>query len=695
MRPNLFGRRRSRDRLLNHRGSGTIVLVAIIIATTLLTTLIFLESGRSRQNMSTNYMDALTSQHRLESGFEIQLNRLERAVEGFTLSGKLPLVTDGQAPASEAYGDIVTRYGADADGAALFLKHVVESQAINDEGSVISGHEFESFANAFPTTWADPNPNDNEYFERRWTFNPQAPVFTSNPVQQISFEYGYTIEVRAYGDVKFSASSALHQGTFSILLSTAPFSQYALFRDQHKNQTGLILVFAGGNTSAQVQEVFAGPVHTNSEPYFYGHPIFKELFSSIAAIADWWEGQDADYTCCATFEENKVGLTAPIILPTEMGNLVRLAAGDSSPDADSNTAAVSEAELVTMLSTHALGSLPGGTATVPAGIYIPTDGGSPATPTGGIYVEGDARIELNVVSGSSDFGGSYWSNIDPTHQGCKFQKISVVLPDGSADPRDVFVGDEPCDVTYVFDFNNPSAAPVVLNGRINGNVYVDGAIDEIGGESRTRPALVEDFTYTFAALEDVRIKNDIQYEDAQYVSLEADGTMGSTVVATPTGEFGGSGIEPTDSDLAAVMDEESQTILGIVSVKRSVYVHQNAPANLNLHAAVYAGNSEAYDPVTGLGCGTAGVDTQGCGFGYEGWDYQTGMGTLKMLGSMSEYRSQTVGRLYATPTGYSRRFAYDTRLLQSVTPPAFPISSRLQAFPTFGTFRSWRISQAD
>src|SRR5690606_7935803 len=164
----------------------------------------------------------------------------------------------------------------------------------------------------------------------------------------------------------------------------------------------------------------------------------------------WWQGDDANYSCCAEFAEGKEGNSTPIVLPTDLGNMIRLASGDPSSSASTSTAAVTEGELVTFLSTHAGGTIPVGTLAVPSGIYIPMD---PITqsPTGGIYVEGDARIRMNVVQGSSDFDGNYWNQIALDHQGCKFQKIYIEPLDPLVAPRDVYIGDDPCNVTYYFD----------------------------------------------------------------------------------------------------------------------------------------------------------------------------------------------------------------------------------------------------
>ncbi len=104
---------------------------------------------------------------------------------------------------------------------------------------------------------------------------------------------------------------------------------------------------------------------------------------------------------------------------------MRLAAGDTAAEAATNTTAATDAEVISWLSTHALGTIPGGTATLDNGIYVPTDGSG--NPRGGIYVQGDARIRLNVVQGAGDFDANYWANINPGDRGCKFQKLTSIV----------------------------------------------------------------------------------------------------------------------------------------------------------------------------------------------------------------------------------------------------------------------------
>src|SRR5690606_5106149 len=97
---------------------------------------------------------------------------------------------------------------------------------------------------------------------------------------------------------------------------------------------------------------------------------------------------------------------------------------------------------------------------------------------------------------------------------------------------------------------------------------------------------------------------------------------------------------PTDKNVSPTISSESMTVLGVTSTHGNVMIHVNAPNNLNIHAAIYAGNDDAYDSATETGCGST---HPGCGFGYEGADTLTGKGSLKLLGSVSEFRPQTIG----------------------------------------------------
>lgn len=382
-------------------------------------------------------------------------------------------------------------------------------------------------------------------------------------------------------------------------------------------------------------------------------------------------------------------------MPTQIFNTIRLAAGDPSNTAETNNAVVTDSELIGFVKEHASGTVSDSETVLPDGVYVAVNNQTDLRPTGGVYVQGDAsEIVMSVVQGESAFDEvdrDYWAEIDLDDRSCKFQQIRVDPVGGSIKETDIFIGDD-CNVTYVFDSNSGSDDAVVLDGRLNGNIHIEGEVKKLGGWDRDQAAIVEDFAFNISAEKDIKINKDLQYEDSYYVEVNSDGSLGTTKVATPTGEYGGSGFEPTSEAVAGATDPNSATVLGIMSIKRNVILHEDAPDNINIHAAIFAGNSAAYDSSTKHGCGADVSSQRGCGFGYEDWDSATGKGSFKFLGSLSEYRSQTMGRLSSPPTGYQRRLIYDTRLRNSITPPGFPLSSDLTVYPDVKTFSTWRLS---
>jgi hypothetical protein len=676
-----------------------VVVVTMLLMLMMVAGVVFMKRAGGYLILSGVKSDALSAQYQMEAAYETAKSKLSRAMvydattsKGVILNGRLRFA-DSTAPSQETFNNLSNAYAANQLG---FLKLLIEQQAYSGTGVRNTAHEFVSFATAFPTSWTDPNLNDNQYFEIKYTFTPIDMISQVSP-QQLTFEYEYRLQVRAYGQKNYQTVGSEDAGILSINVTGAPFSQYAAFMNSMLNQNGSTLVFAGGNTSSQIQEVYGGRVHVNGTPNFYGHPTFSDMFTSATASTSWVYYNVTGYTSCPTmcpnFNGGSQGGVSAISMPTQIFNTLRLAAGDTSPTAATNNTAVTNSDINGFLAYHANGSVTAGSAALADGIYVPIDNPSSKNPTGGIYIQGDARIQMNVVTGSSDFSAAQWSQMQASHQSCKFQKFAISSLTAGVHSRDIYVGDDPCNVTYVYDATDTSQAPAVLNARINGNLHVNGKIDQLGGASRTRPAVARDFGFTVSALKDVRIINDLQYEDATYVTVAADGTMGTTAVANPTGAVGGSGVQPTADHLAAQIPADSQTILGIISTQRNVVIHSSAPANINIHGAIFAGNSAAYNAATGVGCGAAGVSTQGCGFGYEGWNTNTGMGSIKFLGSMSEYKDQTTGVLSSPPKGYGSLYFYDARLRNTITPPAFPVTNTPNAVATVKPFRTWRISQ--
>lgn len=692
-----------------NRGSAMAVVI-FAIAVSMVLSVAYLNRSSISLLVSGVRSDQLNAQYQMESAFELATARLARAVDpespdpvDMELIAKLPHINNSLDDTN--YSSLVDVYANDTDSAMQYLKDQVRVQALDEENNLDQSHEFYDFNQAFPSQWEDIEAQSNQTMQVRYEFHPSEPVIQSDPYSQIQFQYEYVIHVRAYGSDHFSESSSTETGLITIGLRQAPFSKYAMFRATNANQNDWLLVFAGGDSADEVQEIFEGPVHVNDQPFFWGSPTFMGLFTSTAPKEDWWEGSGPDYSGEPEYLGGWVESVDPIEMPTELANTTRLAAGDPDPAASVNTDPVTDSELEDFLEYYADGNLSG---SVSPGVYIPVDDPIDSRPTGGIYVEGDAEVWLNVLEGNEDFPNTYWQHIDSDHRECKFQKIGVKSLEDSNENRDIFIGDDPCEVTYVF--REGQSSPAELPRRLNGNVHVNGKIDKLGGESRTRPAVAQDFGFNISAKKNIRIYNDIQYEDALYVGMTEEGEPNGVPVANPWGEINASGYEPTSEDIFPTIDEDSKTVLGIMSTDRNVVTYfdhsydpdnpdstKHAPKNLNVHAAIYAGNSNAYDPTTELGCGE---EHPGCGFGNEGYSEYIedigGQGSLKFLGSIAEYRSQTVGVITsANPGGYARRYTYDTRLLRDLTPPGFPLSTTIEAYPKIEPFKVWRLAGQD
>ena len=696
---------------INNRGSA-ILLVTLFLVLGSLMGFMFLSKSAVNLSLSGIIGDSMSSTYQMEAGFSQTRAKLDRAISttintGIQLNGKLALLTGDSD--IEDYIPLVDTYTAGANddakkaNAMLFLRQMIQAQSITGAGTYNTSHEFYCFDGvgcpngstpAFPTTWTDPNPSDNEYWQIKYTFNPLVPVQDLNPAR-VTFEYEYRVEVRAYGKEKFTESALENSGLITITVEGAPFSRWAIFRDKTKNQNGSNLHFVGNS----IPEVFWGRVHTNNTPYFFGAPVFQQLFTSAAAYASWYFGTSSasGYVGSPVFNASpgyQAGVSS-ISMPSTVFNTVRMASGDPAANAPYNNTAPTNSELRSFLAVHASGTMSGGSSAPSDGIYIPINSAAAKVPTGGIYVQGNAAVTLNVVSGSGDFSAQEWNNIAVAHRGCKFQKIVVDHASGGVPTRNIYIGDDPCNVTYYFNGDSLSTAPAVLNGRVNGNIHASGSFTSLGGQSRTRPAIATDFAFTVSAIKDVIITNDLQYEDVQYVSLDGSLNPTSTVVANAWGPVGGSGIEPTTLSISAQVPEDSKTVLGIISSNRNVLLHTSIGSNPNIHAAIYAGNGSAYSSSTGLGCGSSGSDTQGCGFGYQGWDSALNKGGLKLFGSISEFKNQTVGVASSPPTGFTKRYSFDSRLANNLTPPGFPISSNALARGVIQPLKTLRLSKVD
>jgi len=137
---------------------------------------------------------------------------------------------------------------------------------------------------------------------------------------------------------------------------------------------------------------------------------------------------------------------------------------------------------------------------------------------------------------------------------------------------------------------------------------------------------------------DVLIKNDIIYEGAIFKD------SGGAILSDPT-------LPEAIPDINA----NAINTLGIFSSGGNVKLGTGAPNNINVHATIMASGTNK-------------------GFGSQDLSVAA-HGTVKLLGGIIEYQSQTIGVLGTGGSlkyGYSRRYYYDNRYATGFSPPFFP-----------------------
>lgn len=400
-----------------------------------------------------------------------------------------------------------------------------------------------------------------------------------------TYKYSITSEGKYADPVRgFNQKTNTISGSFSIDLNRPSFAQYALFRHLTTSTGGSQLYFGG-------TEKFNGPVHTNGKPGFSGAPVFNGPFtSSWASYATSSRINNAN----PVFNGGSTWGVPTVALPTNSFSQERAALG-SDP---SNTTSMSNNE-----KRSALG-MSGGSA-LPTGVYYPTSG---SNLTGGIYVQGTLD-SLKLTRGSNG------------------EQIYRLAQGGTI-------------TTVTVDYVNNQT---VINGTTytgkptNGVLYVAGAVNWLGGTSRTAATVAANTQLTLATTGDVLIKNDLIYEGATF--KDANGVVLS---------------DPTVAEAIADIDGNAINTLGIFSSGGSVKIGTGAPDNINVHATIMASG-------TNKGFGSA--------------DLSNPHGTIKLLGGIIEYQSQTVGTLDGNGNlsgGYSRRYFYDNRYATGFAPPFFP-----------------------
>lgn len=399
------------------------------------------------------------------------------------------------------------------------------------------------------------------------------------------------------------------------LVSITNFAQYAYFSDEeifpnnpnipgsggYGGYAGQTIWFTGNDT-------FGGWLHSNSQLHIVDVPDFLGKVTSTEETIDFWG--NAYLPDGSNFPSEEHGFIGGY----ELGV-------DEIPLPQFRT--ISDLDDENSLQRIAGGSWDKDVFPSLNNVYIPYETiGSDNVTTGGIYVKGNADIELNVDSTSGD------NSQIKIVQGYTTTFVTSVTEPYTLPPGSTLYG-LPAGGTII-----PTNTTLVhvsgtneyksYEGLTNGVLFVDGAINSLQGENhRGKMSIVSTQSITIS-------------DDIYYYSRDKDKDL-------------------TEDNIANIEDS-----LGLIAAK-DVKIASGAPYDIEIDAIIMA------------------LDTS---FFYVGWQNYM-KGTLSLLGGLIQKQRGPVGTHNAgvKQTGYSKEYIYDTRMANPASgylPPYFPSTGKYE-----------------
>ncbi len=405
-----------------------------------------------------------------------------------------------------------------------------------------------------------------------------------------------TGEVRAGGEVVATRTVGLETpGRFEVSVAKPNLNSYVLLRNNTRAQTGAQLYFAGG-------ERYDGPVHTNGAPGFARQgeeaPKFFSTFTTSARRVKHkgvTEGDYPDIFAGDTLDNSERFGADALSLPTSSTSQLRASFGDV--EGHSGHGDVQGDELASAW----------GVASMERGVYYSRGDGAEANQTnrwlGGLYIRGDVSdLTFTTKQGQQV--------IQITHTPTATQEVVTTFQQERGGSWTVSEG----------------GITETLSGDFSGVVYVDGAVESLGGDGTNAADLAPESQLILTATGDVTIRRSLTY------------------AADPR------------------QDEAALNVLGIYTDRGNVFVDGPRNRDLSVHAAVLVSGESK-----GLGLGSAGQRAR-----------------FVLLGSLAEDQPQRTRTRGANAGGYEVHHIYDPRFADGFAPPFFPAltkwSSKVERF---------------
>ena len=401
------------------------------------------------------------------------------------------------------------------------------------------------------------------------------------------------------------------------LVRVSNFAEFAYFSDDERFPNNANISGSSGYAGSKIwftgNDILGGKVHSNSQFHMVDEPTFKGKLTSTADTIDFWGDEYLeDGTDFPNFENGfELGVdTIPLPQYRNISDLddeysLQRIAGGSWEKSDIE--ALSD------------------------GVKVPNEAGPGTGVNGGIYIQGDANIELNVDGATGTEGPNSKITVD---QGVNTTIItSVMEPIDLFDPLNAITLDEiiiaagthidiPANTTLLKTGVNTYTS---YTGITNGLLFVDGNINSLQGSNHKGKM-------TIASNESINITNDLLYKSRN----------------NQTGDV-------NDLDMNLIEDS-----LGLIAAK-DVVIGSAADWDIEVDAIIMAINTS---------------------FFYDDWRYRL-RGTLNLLGGLIQKERGPVGTHHAGTkvTGYSKNYNYDIRMANPAggyLPPYFPTTGKYE-----------------
>lgn len=403
------------------------------------------------------------------------------------------------------------------------------------------------------------------------------------------------------------------------LVKVSNFAEYAYFSDNERFPNNSNISgstgpggYAGSTIWFTGNDTLGGKVHSNSQFHMVDIPTFLGKVTSTANTIDFWD--DAYAEDGSDFP----GFTPPPPPGNyELGvDIISLPQYRKISDLDDE---------------YSLQRIAGGSweksyiEALSDGVNVPNESGGVS---GGIYIQGDANIELNVDGSVGTAGPNSEITISQLGSSTIITSVRqpITLPAGSTLNGNPYDGTYiPADTTLI---KKPTGDYESYQGITNGLLFVDGSINELSGGNHKGKM-------TVVSTESINITGDLLYESRNAQA----------------------GVDVNDLNMSLIKDS-----LGLVAAKDVKIVSGHSdPQDIEIDAIIMALNTS---------------------FFYDDWRDRL-KGTLNLLGGLIQKERGPVGthREGTKITGYSKNYNYDTRMANPAggyLPPYFPTTGQYE-----------------